>query len=389
MSKKLLFMVFVVLAIFVVSLVFFRFSQVEASPSVAHTTTVAAAQTPDVATLDQDANEALNRAQDAMNTINVFTQLISFVLAGLGIMAAIIAFLGFQSYRDMRQLARDMHRDADEMRHNVEENRLSAENTRKALIYINVGDRLLKEKRKAEALENYQKAGELLPNDNLIQYELGRVYSGVSEYELAVTAFTSIHTDDRNESARVLKQLGLVYRRRGETRQDENLRKGDYAEAVKNLLKSVTLNPNDADAFGILGGLYRREHEYALAFESYYRAWKLRPASSYALGNLASLSWYLGKVEEAKNYFALTEMTAKFLEQADVFWDFYDIGLAQLVAGKMAEAMKTYEHAIQITPGKDQFEGVLSNLYLMRQATEKIEGLNDVIALVETARDQL
>ena len=75
------------------------------------------------------------------------------------------------------------------------------------------------------------------------------------------------------------------------------------------------------------------------------------PHSSYALGNVASLSWYLGKVDDAREYFRETEREAKKRLQKgemETFWNRYDLALAQLALGKIDEAKRTYTLAIHV-----------------------------------------
>ena len=60
--------------------------------------------------------------------------------------------------------------------------------------------------------------------------------------------------------------------------------------------------------------------------------------------------------------------------QGEIYWDYYDLALAQLALGKTAEARKNYATAIKETPGKVQFDSVLDNLNLLKRATQPIPG---------------
>ncbi len=260
-----------------------------------------------------------------------------------------------------------------------------ANQTRQALIYIGLGDRLLSQKYTSEALENYKKAGSLLPNDPQINYVLGRIYSSAGDYNAAITTLEASQPEQPTDQAKVLKELGLAYRRRGEALKQDT----DYDEAILLLKKAIVLNPDDADALAIIGGLYRRRKEYAQAIDFYERAWRANPGLSYALGNLASLSWYLGKSSDALMYFGFTEVAATGRikkGQSEGFWDYYDLALAHLATGKIAEAKEAYTKAIQETPGNVQFDSVLNNLYLLQQAPQPMPGLDDVVKMIEDAK---
>ena len=85
---------------------------------------------------------------------------------------------------------------------------------------------------------------------------------------------------------------------------------------------------------------------------------------------MASLSWYLVEVVEAKKYFSDTEIAASTRISKGIpegYWDYYDLALAQLVLGKPG-AMDSYKKAIKVTPtpGKEKFVSVLDNLQLLQ-----------------------
>jgi tetratricopeptide (TPR) repeat protein len=230
----------------------------------------------------------------------------------------------------------------------------------------------------------------LLPEDPQINYALGRIYSGIGYYEEAIVAFHRA-IDAQPEYAEAEKELGLAYRMRGDYHKGLNaqeLHKIDYENAKKHLLKAIALQPGYIDALSSLGGIYRREGDYENALEYYERAYHADTNSSYALGNVASLSLYLGKKDEA-NYYLLTEATATVRTKepySEIYWDYYDLALAQLVLGKADEAKKNYQKAIGYTPGTAQFDSVLNVLYFIKQAKDTIPGLDDVIAMIEKER---
>ncbi|GAC1309971.1 MAG: hypothetical protein NVSMB27_47080 [Ktedonobacteraceae bacterium] len=109
------------------------------------------------------------------------------------------------------------------------------------------------------------------------------------------------------------------------------------------------------------------------------------------MGNLASLLWYTGKHDEALTAFARTkeiaqERIVKLVRPAEVYWDYYDLALAQLALGQTEPARQAYEQAIEKTPGPVEFDGVLSNLYLLRKADTSMTDLDPIIKMVEDAK---
>ncbi len=330
------------------------------------------------------ANNAVSQAQDLLNIIGWFATILGIVLTLFSVFAIVIGFLGFRSYGEFQTLVKDL-------RTKLTQIQVEADRTRSALVYLSLGDQFLSRGDTKEAIKNYEEAGKLLAGDAQVQYILGRIYNGAGDYEAAISTLESaIKMLEATQPLDVVKlgnvetELGLAYRRRSNTLNQ----KADYDAAIQHLKKAIKLNPTDSEPLAILGGLYRRKGEYAQAYDSYKRAWSLNPASSYALGNVASLAWYEGKKDEARMYFGIAEMEATDhigKGQGEIYWDYYDLALAQLALGKTAEARKNYATAIKETPGKVQFESVLDNLYLLQKAPQPISGLDDIVKMIEAA----
>jgi len=193
-----------------------------------------------------------------------------------------------------------------------------------------LGNQLLEQRRREDALEYFEQAQELVPNDPQINYSLGRVYSGIEVYDKAIH-FLQHATNVDQKFYQAQMELGLAFRRRGnqlyqeaEVEKSDERRKRkyaaartDYEQAIAHLTDAITLRPAYVDALATLGGLHRRlgdyEHdrtEYQQALEFYEKAMKAEPNSSYALGNYASLSWYFGNQDQAKLAFARNKEVA-------------------------------------------------------------------------------
>lgn len=340
--------------------------------------------TPDTTAAVNAANNAVSQAQNLLTVMSVFATILGVVLGLFSVFAIVIGILGFRSYGEFRTLVADL-------RTKLTQAQADADNTRSALVYLSLGDRLLNQKDTDEAIKNYKEVGKLLPHDVHVQSMLGRIYSGAGDYEaairtleVAVKMLEATQSPDNVSLGNVEKELGLAYRRRGNALNQ----KADYDMAIQHLQKAITLNPTDSDASAILGGLYRRKGEYTLAYSSYERARHLNPTSSYAVGNLASLAWHKGMLDEARNNFVIAEMVAADhikQGQGEIYWDYYDLALAQLALGKIQEAQKNYAIAIKETPGKEQFDGVLDNLNLLQKSPQPIPGLDDIVKMIKAA----
>ena len=136
--------------------------------------------------------------------------------------------------------------------------REESSNAREALLYLNMGDRLLTQNETSEAVKYYEEARKRLPDDINISYIVGRVYSNLGDADAAIDAFegalaqeAASRTRNRERRAEMLKELGLAYRRRGTANHGD----ADMDLAMKYLKEAISLNTKDADAYAILGGL--------------------------------------------------------------------------------------------------------------------------------------
>lgn len=353
----------------------------------AHSTLYLASPTPTT-----DANTTLQMAQQEETNIQTILSIINVLVVVYPILitlaAVLVGFFGFRGFRALEKQGQDLLEDIKKLQGEAAEKKATVERTQEALVYLALGDRLSNQNETRKAIEAYKKVGSLLPNDPHINYVLGRIYSGFGYYDEAIQSFEAALAVEQNYPEAEM-ELGLAYRRRGEYRQGadaEVMRNQDYEKAIEHLRRAVALRPNYDDALSTLGGLYRRKGEYEKALEYYESAYRADPTSSYALGNVASLSWYLGKLDKARKYYTLTEMVSSeraMATHAEVYWDYYDLALAQLVLGKTEEARKSYAKAIGETPGMVQFDSVLNVLHFLHMAKDPIPGLDEVIHLIE------
>jgi tetratricopeptide (TPR) repeat protein len=365
--------------------------------------------TPDANQILNQANQATSQAQGTLNVISSILNLGSVFVGITAIAVALFTTFGITYLNGYRK-------QLSEEREEAIKRRTAMDNTLKAVVYLGLGDQLYNHDRKQEAVAFYRKVGSLLPEDSEINNSLGRIYSGTGYYDDAITAFKAALAVTPN-FAEAEMELGLAYRRRGEAHKGpdaEALRNADYDEALVHLKRAIELRPNYEDALAGLGAVYRRmgdiervkQHDakareyYEQARKYYAQAQIADPSSSYALGNVASLSWYLGEKNEAKRYFILAEAAAKVRilnagRTPEIYWDYFDQALAQLVLGTndkntamKDEAIETYKTAIRLTPGAIQLGSVLNNLNLLQKAQERIDGLDAVIAMLETAKSK-
>ncbi len=341
--------------------------------------------TPDASTTLQMAQQEENNIQTILTIINILVVVYPLLIT---LAAVLLGYFGLRGLRETNKQGQELLEDIKKLQAEAAEKKTTIERTQEALVYLALGDRLSNQNDTRRAIEAYKKVGSLLPNDPQINYVLGRIYSGFGYYEEAIRSFeAALATDPQYPEAE--KELGLAYRRRGEYQKGsdaEAMLNQDFEKAIEHLRRAISLRPNYDDALSTLGGLYRRKGEYEKALEYYEGAYRADPTSAYAAGNVASLSWYLGKLDKARQYYMLTEWASRDSTRttpAEVYWDYYDLALAQLALGKMAEAKKSYQKAIGETPGVLQFDSVLSVLHFLQKAKDRMPGLDEVIQMLE------
>ena len=148
-------------------------------------------------------------------------------------------------------------------------------------------------------------------------------------------------------------------------------------------------NKDDDDAWAGLGGAYRRNGNIDQAIESYATAYRLNPASTYALVNLVSLMAARHRPEDEprlQEYAGLAQerLREKVASRSADLWTWYDMATLELIQGKSAESMHTFLYAIERTPkeARENFASVLSNLQFLQRHNAAMPGLADTISLV-------
>jgi tetratricopeptide (TPR) repeat protein len=237
-------------------------------------------------------------------------------------------------------------------------------------------------------------AHDLISGDPSINLKLGRILNNGGDYTRAIELLEATVLIDP-DFPEVHGELGLAYRRRGDkynSAGDKQQGEADYSRAIDELKRAIRQDPHDVEALSPLGGLYRRRGDYKQAMKYYQQAVDVAPESSYALGNVASLAWYIGEEEFAREMFKRTEKAARkrldTLESLDPDWDYFDIGLAQLMLGKPEAARETYKNAIELTPSRVHFDSVLHNLSMLKSSEggSPIADIDEIIKMIENAR---
>jgi tetratricopeptide (TPR) repeat protein len=365
--------------------------------------------TPDPNQILQQTIDAKNQAVDAKNsaveTVQGFFNYITYVVPAIGAVIAIISgilvFFGYDTRKSIKETTDTYKQELENYKQelkNIEKLTTQVKQAEEkfdridiAFASLRLGDILYAEGKREMAIEAYKEARKLR-SLAIINYSLGKAYSAMKQYDAAIQVLEEAY-DEKPDSPQTSKELGLAYRRRGEekrkTEPTSDQYKADYVLAARYLERAILLDPEYEDALGTLGGLNKRLANYQTSLDYYLRAYNAAHDSSYALGNIASIYWYQGRLTEAHEYFERTkEVASKRIERniEDVYWDYYDRALAQLALKQKQAALDDYNKATSLTPVGIELESVLDNLLFLQSARnpkEPIEGLDEVIEFIK------
>jgi tetratricopeptide (TPR) repeat protein len=125
--------------------------------------------------------------------------------------------------------------------------------------------KMLKERGKYEAaLKQLQSAIEIDPNSIEGVLELGKLYCIVDDPNKAIDIVNGIKVEDKKQKAAQMFVLGNAYRQLEQ-----------YEQAEKYLLEAVELDPQNSQAFYILGRVYHLQNLKDKALEAYFTALRL------------------------------------------------------------------------------------------------------------------
>ncbi len=155
----------------------------------------------------------------------------------------------------------------------------------KARPYNNRGDALVDEKRYEEALLDFDKAIELLPQYAMAYYNRGNLYQKQKKYDLALTDF--------NYAIRYERDFDKAYNNRGTLYKETNR----FDEAIVDYDRAISLNPDYFMAYNNRGSVYILQKQYQQAIEDLDKAIALKPDFAEAFGNRGIAKLKMGNTD--------------------------------------------------------------------------------------------
>jgi Tfp pilus assembly protein PilF len=130
-------------------------------------------------------------------------------------------------------------------------------------------------------------------------------------------------------------------------------RKQDYAQAEASFKQALEINPQSADAYNGLATVYNAQKKFDQAAEASAQAQKLGAGAAGATGggnagtsfNQGVIAWNAGKIPEAKKLFEqAVELDPKMADAH--YW----LGMATVNENKMPEAVPHFEKYLELAP---------------------------------------
>lgn len=167
--------------------------------------------------------------------------------------------------------------------------------------YIRRGNRARSEGRQQNAMDEYQRATEVDPENAAAYVGLGLIYSDLGHLEKAVKEY--------NKAIELDPNYALAYNNRGvlynDSRQSE--------EALKDYNKAIELDPSYVDAYNNRGILYNNLGQSEEALKDYDKAIELDPNYVHAYNNRGFAYESLGKFAEAiEDYTRAIQLNSKY-----------------------------------------------------------------------------
>lgn len=185
-----------------------------------------------------------------------------------------------------------------------------------------------------EAIEDYKRLVNILPNNASIHRELGLSALAVHNFHLAESELARSIALGGND-AEAHNALGSIYLNTGRT------------ELAKNELeRALALNPNLSAASYNLGNILAGMGKYPEAIQAFHRVIMVEPRSAAAHNNLATMLSLVGNYDEAIHEFNQSVMLAPNMASAH-----YGLGLALMNTKRYHESIPPFRKALALNPG--------------------------------------
>ena len=348
---------------------------------------------------NNQANAVLNNANNAVNTVNLLLNFIQAASLFGGVLASIFALLGarigsrtLNDYRnELKKAQVDLETMHDGLDRETEQIRQQADRAIRALALMQLGEQQLTRHNDRGALQMYEQAYRLDPDNGAVSYFLGELYVKNRQLEQGIDYLQRSLVSDA-DYAPAEAALGLALRMQADRSPDATARAITYAKAEERLLRALSIDPTALDINGEpvqagLGALYKRQGRLDQAISAYEQAHQLAPQRTYAIINLAILYFRQGAVDKSRPYFEqVLTMSGTALEaNPQDYWARLDRLTAALALDRGELAAQDLETVLQQVTVPAPLETAVSELTHLRQAPQPLQKADAVISRMKAA----
>ncbi|MCS6871645.1 MAG: tetratricopeptide repeat protein [Anaerolineae bacterium] len=356
--------------------------------------------TPTIVTPEDALRRAEEVAQSAQNALETVSRMLSFLeVAGAiaGIVLALATTVGAGAFVYISRRIQRTLKDAEQLRESSEQMLRTieqrGERATRAATLLQIGVQQMMAHNMNAALQTFEEAHTLDPDNRAVNYYLGELYSQNNDPERAIPLLrTSADEFPQAEAA-----LGYALRLQASRQNDPNLRNQLYAQAEQHFLRALERDKqardiNGASFWATLGGLYRRQGRLDDAIRAYEEASRVTPHSSYPLNNLAMLYLMKGDLEKASETFRRSLRIATRLVDGDPFdhWARFDLITAHAAMRNYDAAEAQFELLAESPPVVGALESFLSGLEALQKSaygnTRTAQLIERVKALIDQQR---
>ena len=279
-----------------------------------------------------------------------------------------------------------------ELRLQAEQTRAAAHNSALSLALLPLGERQYRAQDYAGAIDTYRRAIALDDSMPVPHYRLGYVLVNQGDLPVALHSLERALSIDP-DFAPAQAALGLAFRRQAERMSPGPERDLLFNRAEEQLLRALTavhkLVDDDGESWwGPLGSLYRQRGQLEAARQSYERAVRVTPHSSYPFSNLALLYLQEGQREPMlETYRRVEELAhAEVQAQVDNYWAYADLVASRLALGKSGEAEAVLQMALEVSPEDSPYplQSLRDTLSLLRERLpEQAGSIERIRAMIE------
>lgn len=234
-------------------------------------------------------------------------------------------------------------------------------NTDRAAFEQELQGRIHRAQNREQLIATWKWAQNLSPLPPFTLLTLARQLANYNEWDQSVGVLRAA-VDTRPNDFELCRELGWHLSKLGTER---------YGEAIKCFERALSLNPDDPETLGMLGGVLKRQGNYKEASNCYSRGAKISPHNLYMLVNQAAMAILLKPNQPDEGISLYNDLKHRIFEKTDApldEWDELLLGEALFVIGNSHAAKEHFISASKIAHSPKSLRSAADQLELLGSA---------------------